>query len=692
MNFLQQVDAHVDELLALPYVQEVVSPTRIIEPVKLGFTVVQRPLLRWESPDSLVARHLRADSIRISGHPTWDGSFIATDAASLSIQLRHEQMLSKQGCDTLARAILEMTDRWPQKTHVAGRAVAQKYYVDVMQREVVLFMSIGICILILFLWVAFQSIWGVVIPLLVVLLSGLWTLGFMQLTGKSIDVMTIVLPTIIFVVGISDVVHILSRYYEELRQGQTQFNSISAAFKEVGLATFLTTLTTAVGFLTLTTTSVVPIRDFGLYAAAGVAIAYGLAFTLLPAVMILYPAPRVSDSGRGVLWNRWLHRGFGIVLRRPRTIALISIGFTTLAVVGALQIEVNNVLLEDLAEDDPFRKEFAFFERSFAGVRPFELAVTLPDSLHPMDLQVQQTMQSITAYLENDYGVGSIVSSDRILSQINRLNNADQTRFQTVPPNQRGIDRIAETVTKFGGSEAWQIVVNEEKRALRIFGKLPDLGTQHFRKQNEALFSWFQHTHPDSPLDLHLTGTARLIDLNIGSLASDMTKGLSIAFIIVALIAGLMFRSGTMVLISLVPNMLPLLMIAGIMGWSGIDLKLSTSIIFTIAFGIAVDDTIHFISKMRLQLAKGRSVIYSVKRSFISAGKAIIITSLVLCGGFVTLGLSSFLGTFYIGVLISLTLVLAVIADLFILPWLVIWLLRWKPQRQNSILRKILRS
>ena len=133
-------------------------------------------------------------------------------------------------------------------------------------------------------------------------------------------------------------------------------------------------------------------------------------------------------------------------------------------------------------------------------------------------------------------------------------------------------------------------------------------------------------------------------------------------------------------------------MIAGIMGWSGIDLKLSTSIIFTIAFGIAVDDTIHFISKMRLQLAKGRSVIYSVKRSFISAGKAIIITSLVLCGGFVTLGLSSFLGTFYIGVLISLTLVLAVIADLFILPWLVIWLLRWKPQRQNSILRKILRS
>ena len=690
-NFLRKVDAHVDELLALPFVNEVVSPTRIAEPVKLGFTVVQRPLLRWQSPDSLVERHLSADSARIAGHPTWDGSFIATDGAALSIQLRHDQKLSKQGCDTLARAILELTETWPEKTHVAGRAVAQKYYVDVMQREVVLFVSIGISILILFLWVAFHSVWGVVIPLLVVLLSGLWTLGFMQLTGKSIDIMTIVLPTIIFVVGISDVVHILSRYYEELREGQSQFDGIAAAFKEVGLATFLTTLTTAVGFLTLLTTSVVPIQNFGLYAAAGVAIAYGLAFTLLPAVMILYPAPHVSRSGRGVLWNRWLHRGFRQVLRRPRTIAFITLSLTALAVAGALQIEVNNVLLEDLAEDDPFRKEFAFFEESFAGVRPFELAISLPDSVEPMNLQVQQTMQSITAYLESDYGVGSLVSSDRILSQINRLNNGDQARFQTVPQNQRSIDQITEAVTKFGGIDAWRFVVNEDERALRVFGKLPDLGAQHFRSQNEAFLDWFQSTHPDSPLALHLTGTARLIDLNIGSLASDMTKGLSIAFIIVALIAGLMFRSGTMVLISLIPNMLPLLMIAGIMGWTGIDLKLSTSIIFTIAFGIAVDDTIHFISKMRLQLAKGHSLIYSVKRSFLSAGKAIIITSIILCGGFITLGLSSFLGTFYIGVLISLTLVLAVLADLFVLPWLVIWLLRWKPQKRTSILRKILR-
>ena len=152
-----------------------------------------------------------------------------------------------------------------------------------------------------------------------------------------------------------------------------------------------------------------------------------------------------------------------------------------------------------------------------------------------------------------------------------------------------------------------------------------------------------------------------------------------------------MFRNLPMVVISLIPNMLPLLMIAGIMGWSDIDLKLSTSIIFTIAFGIAVDDTIHFISKLRIELAKGRSLQEAVESSFLSAGKAIIITSIILCGGFMTLSLSSFLGTFYIGVLISVTLLLAVVSDLFVLPWLVLKLLRWTPKNRPSLLSKILR-
>ena len=688
--FLEAVDGYADELEALPYIEDVLSPTRLNEPIKLGLTVVQRPLLRWQ--DENARGNLISDSVRISGHPTWEGSFISTGGNALAIQVRHKQLLSKSGCDSLANAITQLASTWEHPVHIAGRAVAQKYYVDIMQREVALFVSIGLVVLIVFLWVAFQSIWGVCIPLLVVLLSGLWTLGTMEMTGKSIDVMTIVLPTIIFVVGISDVVHILSRYYEELRLGANQFMAIQSAFKEVGLATFLTTLTTAIGFLTLLSSSVVPIQDFGLYAAAGVGIAYVLAFTLLPSIMILFPAPRVSNEGNGVLWNRWLQGALQAMLGRPLLIATSTLGLSAIAVIGASQIQVDNVLLEDLAEDDPFRQEFAFFEREFAGVRPFELAIFVPENENVMSVETQKTLENITAYLRQSYGVGSIVSSDRILAQVNRLNNGDQAKFYRVPNRQSEINRIVRTLTRDDITNPLTLVVNEESNILRVFGKLPDLGAKHYRAKDKSFFDWFASEHPNSELDLHITGTARLIDLNIGSLASDMVLGLAIAFLIVALISGLMFRNVSMVIISLIPNVLPLLMIAGIMGWTGIDLKLSTSIIFTIAFGIAVDDTIHFISKLRIELAKGKDLIQAVSISFLNAGKAIIITSIILCGGFMTLGLSSFLGTFYIGVLISTTLLLAVISDLFVLPWLVIKLLRWNQPKRLSIISKILRT
>jgi predicted RND superfamily exporter protein len=165
-----------------------------------------------------------------------------------------------------------------------------------------------------------------------------------------------------------------------------------------------------------------------------------------------------------------------------------------------------------------------------------------------------------------------------------------------------------------------------------------------------------------------------LVDVNNASLASDMVGGLGLALVAVALITGLLFRSVTMVIVCLITNLLPLAMIAAVMVLLGIDLKVTSGIIFTVAFGIAVDDTIHFLSKLRVQLNQGKSLALAVKRSYLATGKAIVVTSLILCGGFLTLTTSSFLGTFHIGLLISLTLLFAVVADLTFLPWMIV---RW---------------
>jgi predicted RND superfamily exporter protein len=178
----------------------------------------------------------------------------------------------------------------------------------------------------------------------------------------------------------------------------------------------------------------------------------------------------------------------------------------------------------------------------------------------------------------------------------------------------------------------------------------------------------------ESIISVRLTGSSRLIDKNINYLAMSMIEGLLLAFIIIALIAGLLFKSLRIILIAIITNALPLIFIAGIMGVTGIELKMATSLIFTIAFGIAVDDTIHFLSRLKLELDKGKSLIYSIKRTFLGTGKAIMMTSVVLVCGFLSMISSNFMSTFYVGLLISITLFLATIIDLTLLPIILLWL------------------
>ncbi|NJM93546.1 MAG: MMPL family transporter [Cytophagales bacterium] len=191
-----------------------------------------------------------------------------------------------------------------------------------------------------------------------------------------------------------------------------------------------------------------------------------------------------------------------------------------------------------------------------------------------------------------------------------------------------------------------RVWASPDGKVARISGKLTDMGSRKSLEKLERFQHWLASTQESHLLRAKPTGTSLLIDQNNLHLSTSIIEGLLVAFLVIAAISGLMFRSWRMMLIALVPNIIPLLAIACLMGLTRIDLKLSTSIIFTIAFGIAVDDTIHFISKLRIELGKGRSILYAVRRSYLSTGKAIIITTLILSGGFLTLIFSSFGGTY----------------------------------------------
>ena len=327
------------------------------------------------------------------------------------------------------------------------------------------------------------------------------------------------------------------------------------------------------------------------------------------------------------------------------------------------QLQVDNKLIEDLREDDPFRQEFVFFEREFAGVRPFECSVKMPADISEMDMLT--VIGSLEDHLKSDYDVGALMGPATAMCMAHRGFMGDRESYFRIPEDKRTFRKLLQILTRSG---QWSTVVSEDGRQARIFGKVEDLGSQHLARKNDDLQRWCASNLPEGS-QCKVTGTAHLVDVNNASLASDMVGGLGLALLAVAILAGLLFRSGVMVVICLVTNVLPLTMIAAIMVLLGLDLKVTSGIIFTVAFGIAVDDTIHFLAKYRQELqANGWNIRQAVLAAVRETGVSMMYTSIVLFFGFLMFAMSEFDGTRSLGILVSVTLLVAMFTNLMLLP------------------------
>jgi len=676
--FLREVDGLTKELKNLPYVSQVVSLTNSKEFVRepLIGQLFEKPILHFEEPE-----RYEQDSIMLYSSSDYVGSLISKDAKSTILWIKHDDYLSKLKSDTIALALEDMMSKYSfDKSFLMGRTTGQKIYVNMMQDEMVIFMSLSFLLILVFLFIAFRSFWGVWIPVVVVTLAIVWNLAVIKLLGHQIELLLTILPTIIFVVGMSDVIHIVSRYLDELRLGTPKNEAILSSMKEVGLATFLTSITTAIGFLSLLTSSVMPISRFGTYIAIGVILAFVLAFSLLPAIFYLRKKTINADRlTTRINWTKNLHRVFLWLLKSKTIVISGFVFFVLIGVFGASKIVSNNFLLEDIGPDHPLRQEMNFFDQNFSGARPVEIALILDSSITELTPEVLNQIDLLDGFLEKEYGVGTLISPAKIIKKVNKSYHGGKEKYNRIPEKKRKLKKLSKVLAK---SDVMPMYWSPENNLARIYGQTQDLGRIHFNEKNEALVLFLENELPDAFFEIKVTGTARLMDLNNEQLSITMIYGLLLAFALIALIIGLLYKSISMVVLSLIPNVMPLILIAGFMGFTGIPLKVTTSIIFTIAFGIAVDDTIHFLSKFRLELAKGKSKMYALKRTYISTGKAIVITSLILCGGFLTLIFSDFLGTYYVGLLISLTLIFAVLSDLLLLPVLI--MLFYKSKRTKN--------
>jgi predicted RND superfamily exporter protein len=675
-DFLQKVDSLNAELKRLPYVQEAIGPTRINEYYRDPFLgqVFTVPLLRWQEPENYAK-----DSLKVLNTPGMVGLFFSEKGSSVAINLKHDENLSKRKCDELAAAIESTVGKFNfDETHIIGRALGQRLYVETMLKELIMFISLSLVITIIFLLIAFRSFWGVAVPTFIVLVSILFTLGFVKLIGKDLDLMMTVLPTIIFVVGMSDSVHVLTKYMQELRAGRDRIEAIKYAFRSIRLATFLTALTTSIGFITLVFSNIRPISDFAIYTSFGIMMAYGLTYTVMPAVLFLAkPKGLYINAEKEDFWSKYLHRWLSWIIRNRKGIAIGMGVIIVLSIYSITRIPVDNYMLEDLRDSHHLKKEFRYMEENFSGCRPFEMAIMPAQETDVFSADFLKDMDTIGHFLQQKYGVGSMMSLSELVKSSNKALNAGQQSYFIVPEDSSELKKIEKFANRKEVARLTSLNYNKEANVLRISGKTPDLGRRHYAELNKELDAFIAQS-TTTKFEYKVTGTAQLIDLNNQYLVENMVWDLLLSIAAIGLVMGLVYKSWKMILLTIIPNIIPLVIVGGIMGLTGIPLKVSTSIIFNIAFGIAVDDTIHFLARVRSFLLEGKSSLYAVKRTFLTTGKAMIVTTLILSGGFLTLILSDFLGTFYIGFLISLTLFIALIAELLISPLVVMMFYRKK--------------
>ena len=679
-DFLNKIDKFTEELKEIDNVDSVASITNMQE-LFIRAKVSSRPLIDFESLD------LKRDSINIFSKPELVNSFISEDGKSICLFVKHEDFLSKKKSDKLIDNLNAKADQYNfQRMRIAGRTIGQKYYIDKMLKEILLFLSLSAVLVMLFLVIAFRSIWGVLIPQIVIFTGMLWLIGMMGLFKEPINIILTVLPSVMFVVSMSDVIHLVSRYLDALRTEDTPLDAIKLSVQEVGMATLLTSVTTSIGFFSLVFVRVQPIQVFGVVMGIGVLIAFVLTFITLPALFIFFPGPeRVRKQKKDHFWKKRLEKWFIIALRRRGRVLVISAAVMGICVYGLFQIKTNNLLMDDLSDSEPLKQDFNYLDSHYGGIRPVELAITIKDtSINVWDKDVLRTIDTVEHYLKNEYSLtikNSLVTAIKIG---HRSMYSGLPEYYTLPKQSSKWRDLKRGFKSKSAEGIYRLMVDSTEQMTRISGTIGDLGNIKVTEMDKYLREYLETKTLNGKIDYKITGTAHLIDKNLSYLSTSLVKGLLVSILIVALLMGIIYRSVSILLISIVPNLVPLVFIAGVMGYLGVELKISTAIIFTIAFGIAVDDTIHLLGKFKFELMKGRTKMYALKRSYLTTGKAMILTTLILCSGFALLVFSSFLGTFYLGVMLCLALLVALIADLTLLPVLIFLFYHPKKGKKRS--------
>lgn len=683
-EFLKQVDDFSLAVKDIPFVDKSESLTQLSYPLKTPFGITTIPAIHIDEP----AKYEK-DKFRILNDDRLVYNLISKDGTSLTVALKTTGNLSLEESQELIPLLENLLDSYHfDEYHLLGPAYFQNEMVAMQKREVTVSAIISAILVSIIMFLIFRKPVGISIALFSIGLGLLLFMGLLAAWGRPLNAMAALYPVLMIIVGTSDVIHIMSKYIDELNKGENRFNAIRTTIREIGMATLLTSITTAIGFAALITSKVGPIRAFGLNSAIGVIVAYVTVIFFTTALLSMFRADQIIKlKEKGSFWERLMDRSYHFTKRNQKGIAFGALLTLLICAWGISLITTNYRLESNLPRGKKISADFMFFEKEFSGFRPLEFAVFAQDDYKANQYKVLKEIDKVEQHLYSLPQIRTVNSLTSVYKSINQMHKRNRQEAYQMPDNERTFNKYQKLVSKVPASNLNILISKDEKKA-RISAKALDLGADSLQTLGHQIDQWILSNTDTTVVKFRRTGTGMILDKNTEYIRANLLEGLGIAMLIVSLLMALLFRNIRMFIISFVPNLFPLLTAGALLGFLGIELEAGIAIVFAIVFGIAVDDTIHFLSKFKLARNKGMDIESALHVTFLETGKAICLTTLVLFFGFLVMLFSIHPPSVTIGLLISLTLISALLADLMIIPLLIRWFYREENKRSVIVNQK----
>jgi len=602
------------------------------------------------------------------------------NGAMLMIVALDDQVIQSQQRQTVVGDVIHALDIYTNGTgiqlHVGGLPYLRSFLSSKVKEELDLFLILSAIVTAVILFIFFRSWNAVVFPMIVIGVMVIWTMGTLALFGYKITLLTGLLPPIIVVIGIPNSIYLLNKYHQEYERHGIKMLALSRVIRKIGIVTLITNFTTAVGFAVLAFTDIVILKEFGIVAGINILATFLVSIILIPAVFSYLPAPNQKQlkhlNFRGL---DWILTNLELLVHRQKyTVLVVSLVIVGFSLLGVSRLNSVSYMADDIPKNSRVWQDLQFFQQNFKRIMPLELVIDTGKKKGASRLNFLRKVSEFEGFVAENEQISAPVSVADFLKAARQAfynnnpsfydlpNNQDKNFLQRYLRKQEGVENLLSNMVDSTGQQ------------IRISMKVADIGSdrmatlleQQLKPKADELFG-------SNGMEATFTGTTLLFIKGNQFLVQNLRISLLLAFGIIALIMALLFANFRMILISLVPNTIPLLITAGVMGFLNIPLKPSTALIFSIAFGISVDDSIHFLAKYRQELFSNNFFVpIAISKSIKETGASMMYTSIVLFFGFVIFAGSEFGGTVALGILASTTLIIAMFTNLIVLPSLLL--------------------